>query len=159
MYHKILVPLDGSEFAEQALPHAEQIAQATHGEIHLLSVAPLLEDQALAAVDLYPIYVYRSYLVDQEHEIQRVQEELQAYLDTVAQRMKAKGFTVVVSVRFGQPADEIIAYTEKAGCDLITMSTHGRSGMGRWVYGSIADKVLRGSKVPVLLVRARQGKK
>ncbi len=70
-------------------------------------------------------------------------------------RVKAAGYKAVSAIRFGQPADEIIAYAAKSGCDLIVMSTHGRSGIGRWVYGSVADKVLRSSSIPVLLVRAK----
>ena len=155
MYQKILVPLDGSAFAEQALCHAEQVAQAGQTEIHLLSVAPLLEDQSPAAVDLYPVYVYRDYLVDHKQEMERINIELTGYLERVSRQVQAAGYAVVSAIRFGQPADEIITYAVKTGCDLIAMSTHGRSGIGRWVYGSVADKVLRGSSIPVLLVRAR----
>jgi nucleotide-binding universal stress UspA family protein len=159
MYQRILVPLDGSAFAEQALPHAERLASVSGGEIHLVSVAPLLEDQGLAVVDLYPVYVYREYLVDQAHEMKRVREELQNYLQQISRRLQAAGHQAQTAIRFGQPAEEIIAYAEEAGCDLIAMSTHGRSGLGRWVYGSVADKVLRGSVIPVLLVRVQEADK
>lgn len=155
MYQRILVPLDGSAFAEQALCHAQQVAQTGQSEIHLLSVAPLLEDQSLAVVDLYPVYVYRDYLIDHNLELERITTELNGYLDHVSARVQAAGYKAVPAIRFGQPADEIIAYATKSGCDLIAMSTHGRSGIGRWVYGSVADKVLRSSSIPVLLVRAR----
>ncbi len=155
MYQRILVPLDGSAFAEQALHHAQQMAQPDATEIHLLSVAPLLEDQSLAVVDLYPVYIYRDYLVDHNAEMERVNAELQGYLEQVCARLRPAGLKAVFSIRFGQPADEIIAYAAKANCDLIVMSTHGRSGIGRWVYGSVADKVLRSSTNPVLLVRAK----
>lgn len=120
-------------------------------------VAPLLEDQSLAVVDLYPVYVYRDYLVDHNVEMERINAELQGYLEQVsAKRLRAAGLKAVSSIRFGQPADEIIAYAAKAKCDLIVMSTHGRSGIGRWVYGSVADKVLRSSAIPVLLVHAKE---
>lgn len=155
MYEKILVPLDGSAFAEQALCHAEKIAEPGKTEIHLLSVAPLLEDHSLAVVDLYPVYVYRDYMIDQDQEMERVQHELEGYLDRVSQRLELEGHHVQRIIRFGQPAEEIIAYAEEAGCDLVTMSTHGRSGLGRWVYGSVADKVLRGSQIPILLIRVQ----
>lgn len=156
MYRKIVVPLDGSTFAEQALSHAQAIGSPSGTEIHLLSVAPLLEDQGLAVVDLYPIYVYRDYLVDQTQETHRIRGELQDYLNQVAARLQAADFRVRISIRFGQPADEILAYAQEQGCDLIVMSTHGRSGVGRWVYGSVADKVLRGSTIPILLVRVQE---
>lgn len=155
MYERILVPLDGSAFAEQALCHVEQVALPGTAEIHLLSVAPLLEDHTLAVVDLYPIYVYRDYIVDQDQEAQRVQQELQGYLDHVAERLVALGYRMERNIRFGQPAEEIIAYADDVKCDLIVMSTHGRSGVGRWVYGSVADKVLRGSNIPILLIRTK----
>lgn len=156
MYQRVLVPLDGSAFAEQALSHAQQIAAAGATEIHLLSVAPLLEDQTLAVVDLYPIYVYRDYLIDHKQEMERITAELAGYLEEVSARVRAAGHRVVSAVRFGQPADEIIAYAARLHCDLIAMSTHGRSGIGRWVYGSVADKVLRSSVIPVLLVRVQE---
>lgn len=156
MYQRILVPLDGSAFAEQALHHAQQVAQPGQSEIHLLSVAPLLEDQSLAVVDLYPVYVYRDYLVDHNVEMDRITTELAGYLEQVSARVQAAGFKAVPAIRFGQPAEEIITYAAKSGCDLIAMSTHGRSGIGRWVYGSVADKVLRSSSIPVLLVRAQE---
>ncbi len=155
MYQRILVPLDGSAFAEQALNHAQHVALAGQSEIHLLSVAPLLEDQSLAVVDLYPVYVYRDYLVDHNMELERITTELNGYLDQLSARVQGAGYKAVSAIRFGQPADEIIAYAAKSGCDLIAMSTHGRSGIGRWVYGSVADKVLRSSSIPVLLVRAK----
>lgn len=156
MYTKILVPLDGSAFAEQALDHVQQVATVGATEIHLLSVAPTLEDQSLAAADLYPIYVYRDYLVDHRQEMERITAELTGYLEQISGRLRAAGQHVVSAVRFGQPADEIIAYAAKQGCDLIVMSTHGRSGLGRWVYGSVADKILRNSLVPILLVRVQE---
>lgn len=156
MYTRILVPLDGSAVAEQALAHAEQIAVPGQSEILLLSVAPLLEDHTLALVDLYPIYVYRDYIIEQKQEVDRVRQELKGYLQGVAERLEAAGHKIRCVIRFGQPAEEIIAYAAEARCDLIVMSTHGRSGLGRWVYGSVADKVLRGSAIPVLLVRARE---
>ncbi len=154
MYQRILVPLDGSAFAEQALAHAQRVARAGQSEIHLLSVAPMLEDHSLAAVDLYPVYVYRDYLIDDKLEMERLTAELSGYLDKVSRKVQAGGYQVVTAIRFGHPADEIIAYAAEQRCDLIVMSTHGRSGIGRWVYGSVADKVLRSSSVPVLLVRA-----
>lgn len=156
MYQNILVPLDGSSFAEQALCHAQTMAVAGTSQLHLLSVAPLLEDAALAVVDLYPVYVYRDYLIDQEQEMARVQKELNAYLQQAGQRLKDAGYAVEAIIRFGQPAEEILAYAQEAACDLIVMSTHGRSGLGRWVYGSVADKVLRGSQIPVLLIRVTE---
>lgn len=156
MYTKILVPLDGSRFAEQALTHAMNIAAAGAVEIHLLSVAPLLDDQTQSVVDMYPVYVYRDYMVNHASESERIKQGLQDYLDQLSRRLNGLGHLVVSAVRLGQPAEEIISYAGENGCELIVMSTHGRSGIGRWVYGSVADKVLRGSATPVLLVRVQE---
>ena len=156
MYTRILVPLDGSRFAEQALPHALNIAAAGAVEIHLLSVAPLLNDQTHSVVDMYPVYVYRDYMVNHASESERIKLGLQDYLDQVVRGITAAGHQAISAVRLGQPAEEIISYAGENNCELIVMSTHGRSGIGRWVYGSVADKVLRGSATPVLLVRVQE---
>jgi nucleotide-binding universal stress UspA family protein len=156
VYRKILVPLDGSGFAEQALSHAVNVAAAGSSVIHLLSVAPSLNEQTRSMVDMYPVYVYRDALVDDSAEIERIRRGLQEYLSGVIRRVQTANRTVVSAVRFGQPAEEIISYASENRCDLIVMSTHGRSGIGRWVYGSVADKVLRGSTIPVLLVRVKE---
>ena len=81
-------------------------------------------------------------------------EEADAYLANAVRKLKAKGLTVhKAAVEPGAIADTIIDFARDAGVDCIVMSTHGRSGLGRWVYGSVADRVLRGAGVPVLLVR------
>jgi nucleotide-binding universal stress UspA family protein len=72
----------------------------------------------------------------------------------VAARLAQDGIPVRTTIRRGDVAEEIIAYATESRCDLIVLCTHGRSGLGRWVYGSIADRMLRYSPVPVLLVRA-----
>ncbi|MCA9871481.1 MAG: universal stress protein, partial [Anaerolineae bacterium] len=125
-------------------------------EIHLLSVAPLLDDQTHSVVDMYPVYVYRDYMVNHASESERIKLGLQDYLDQVVRGITAAGHQAISAVRLGQPAEEIISYAGENNCELIVMSTHGRSGIGRWVYGSVADKVLRGSATPVLLVRVQE---
>jgi nucleotide-binding universal stress UspA family protein len=156
MYKKILLTLDGSSFAEQALPHAREFAKAMAGTtIYLLGVAPVVELQSVATTQLYPVYVYDDYLVSQEETAQQLEDALRDYLDQVAERLRAEDLQIKVVVRRGAPADEILAFAKEEGIDLIVMSTHGRSGISRWVYGSVADKVLRSSVQPVLLVRAQ----
>ena len=156
MYKRVLIPLDGSRFAEQALSHAEALIHPGESEIHLLSVAPVLDTRALTMVPLYPMYVYRDYLDQERRESERITNELNQYLGSLADRFQSQGATVHIAVRFGQPAEEILAYADENDIDLIVMSTHGRSGLGRWVYGSVADKVLHGANIPVLLVRAHE---
>ena len=99
MYTRILVPLDGSRFAEQALPHALNIAAAGAVEIHLLSVAPLLDDQTHSVVDMYPVYVYRDYMVNHASESERIKLGLQDYLDQVVRGITAAGHQATSAVR------------------------------------------------------------
>lgn len=148
MYSKIVVPLDGSELAEAVLPHVAEVIRDRGGQVCLLSVAPAMKRTTPVDVAPSPAGV--------QEEGQRVERELVAYLRTVARRLEPVAADVQVGVRFGRPADGILAFAEEVGADLIAMSTHGRSGISRWVFGSVADRVLRAAACPVLLVRAGQ---
>jgi nucleotide-binding universal stress UspA family protein len=145
MYDKIVVPLDGSELAEGVLPHVAEIVRGRGGRVYLLTVAQSARITTSVLPDLL------SPFDSTQEERQRVEQELTAYLKTVARRLEAQ---VQVSVRFGRPADEILAFAGEVGADLIAMSAHGRSGISRWVLGSVADRVLHGAMCPVLIVRA-----
>jgi len=150
MYKKILVPLDGSKLAECALPHAEDLAKgcSTEGVI-LVSVTERVQG--------YRVFDDSSQLRGQRLILEAVgkkEKQAQRYLDRIAKAMKAKGINVDTEVLLGDPAKEIISYAKHPGCDIIVMSSHGRSGPSRWAYGSVADKVFRASGVPVLMVRA-----
>jgi nucleotide-binding universal stress UspA family protein len=142
MYNKILVPLDGSEFAEAALPHVRALAECTGAEIILLRVVtqPM---HAYVAPD--PI-LYKSVLPD-------TVAECGVYLDRVASGMKAEGFKVTTETSTGPAAETILEFAQEMHADLIAMSTHGRSGLARWFIGSTADKVVRAATLPVLLAR------
>jgi nucleotide-binding universal stress UspA family protein len=138
MYNKILVPLDGSELAQVALPHAVKMAEIFQAELVLLRVA------------LAPIL-----LGAEPVEAQRlVVAESDAYLKTVRADLQPTGLKLSTEVRYGNAAEEIIAFASQESIGLIVMATHGRSGVGRWLLGSTAEKVLRGTTVPVLLIRA-----
>lgn len=144
-YRRLLVPLDGSELAELALPYAETWAHAFDTEVILLRVPTLPGYVSLGpdASMLAPVLLGEAY------------DEVDAYLANVTRCLKAKGLKVhKAAVEPGAIADTIIDYAHDTGVDLIAMSTHGRSGLSRWVYGSVADRILRGAEVPVLLVRA-----
>jgi len=158
MYRRVVVLLDGSELAEQVLPHVAEIVRDRDSEVHLLSVAPVVTPPMAVAVDIYPVYATADFLMAQEAERKRIEQELREYLSKVAERLRPFASTIHTAVRFGQPAEEILEYADEIGADLIAMCTHGRSGLSRWVYGSVADKVLRGAKCPVLLVRVRPPK-
>ncbi len=153
MNRRMLIPLDGSQLAEQVLPHVKGLIDCQGAEIHLLSVAPVIDNVA-ASVMLYPLYVYREQLADEESERKRIETELTNYLQSIARDLELSRATTLCAVRFGSPADEILAYASEHKADLIAMCTHGRSGLARWAYGSVADRVLRVSSCPVLLVRA-----
>jgi nucleotide-binding universal stress UspA family protein len=154
MVRKILVPLDGSQLAEQVLPRLQAIVECRGAEIHLLSVAPVI-DNAAAEVMLYPLYVYREQFADETAERQRIETELLNYLQGIARDLESLGASVRCTVHFGSPAEEILSYTSQNNIELIAMCTHGRSGLARWAYGSVADRVLRAASCPVLLVRAK----
>ena len=138
MYQKILVPLDGSAVAEVALPHAIQLAAMCHAEIVLLRVAfvPVFTSDDPAAAERAAV------------------QESAAYLEQKTQDLQSPRDKLSTQVRYGNAAEEIVEYAAHHGVSLIVMSTHGRSGIGRWLLGSTAEKVLRGSTVPVLLIRA-----
>ncbi len=137
MFHTILVPLDGSRLAERALPFAEIMAKANLARILLLRVV-------LAAHR-----VAGDPLADQARAVR----EAEAYLTNVAAQITTQ--TIVESAVFvGDVADSIVEEIVLRNVDLVVMSTHGRSGVGRWVYGSVADEVMRNATVPVLLIPA-----
>ncbi|MEI6501974.1 MAG: universal stress protein [Armatimonadota bacterium] len=141
MYKKIVVTLDRSDLAEQALNHAVAMAEAFDAEIDLLMIVPVTERDARRTVN-----------VDWDAEIAEDEE----YLAGVNSRVAEAGVAVHTELRRGNVAEEILHYVDKSDADLLVLSTHGRSGRGRWVYGSIADRVLRYSSVPVLLIRATE---
>ena len=149
MYERILVPLDGSELAESVLPHVETIARGCSVvEIILLRVC-----EAPSILADYPEGKDRSWDKHVERITTNAQQQCNVYLGDVEKQLRDRGFNVMIESRLGKPAEEIINYANQNKVDLIIMASHGRSGVSRWAYGSEADKVLRSSCVPVLLVK------
>ena len=144
-YKHILIPLDGSELAELAVDDAFGLAKLSQAEVTLLQVIYPAEE-VIGVEAGYPIYL------DQQWENQKILAL--EYLNDVRNRKAEEGLTVHLAVEMGAPAETIINYASQHPVDLIVMGTHGRSGLQRWVYGSVADKVLRHADVPVLLVRS-----
>ena len=142
MYKKILVPLDGSEFAEAALPHARAFAECTGAEIVLLRVVT----QPIHAYTAPDPLLYDSLQKD-------TVAECTDYLERVAADLKAAGYKVTTETGAGPVVETILEFAQGIGADLIAMSTHGRSGLARWFIGSTADKVVRAATLPVLLTR------
>ena len=150
MYKKILVPLDGSKLAECALPYAEALAKGCDAEkVILVSVTERVQGYRAFEEPSQPL---GQQLVPEAFGKQ--EEQAQKYLGRIAKAMEAKGIKVGTEVLLGDPAEEIIIYAKHPGCDLIVISSHGRSGISRWTHGSVADRVFRGSPVPVLMVKA-----
>jgi len=144
-FKHILVPLDGSKLAESALPDAFALARLSQAQVTLLQVLPPIE-QVITVDSDHPIYI------DEQFTHQRF--KALEYLKSVCRRMGYNLAMVKLQVEMGTVAETIIDYAHSQPIDLIVMATHGRSGLQRWVYGSVADKVLRGADVPVLLIRA-----
>ncbi len=156
MYRRILVTLDGSPLAEQVLPHVKAVLECRTGvHVFLLSVAQVV-DLAAASAMVYPMAVYPGEAFDEAGERQRVEDDLRNYLHGVEKDLVQAGVEVSSEVRFGNPPNEIISYAHDIQADLIAMCTHGRSGIARWTYGSVADRVLRVAECPILLVRAKK---
>ena len=143
MYERILIPLDGSELAEAILPFAEKVAGPLDAEVVLLRVVePVAPGEAMAPAGLMP-----------PDTLSLREAEAREYLAALASRLAAKGLRVQTVMRVGFPATEIAATAAARQADLITMSTHGRTGLRRVLFGSVAESVLRTASVPVLMVR------
>ena len=147
MYKKIMVPLDGSELAECVLPHVEAFIEGCHVN-HFVFVRVVEPAAAFYSGD-YPM----SPDVVKEKEVAAT-KAAQDYLNQVLSRLKYDRTELHSEVLVGNVADSLADFSEKNNFDLILIATHGRSGVRRWVRGSIADKVLRSSNIPVLMVRA-----
>lgn len=141
---RILVTLDGSALAERVLESVRDIAQATGSELILLRVTGMIQ-LAIDSVD--PLVMKQD--LDKLEERERI--EAKEYLERVQHKLFASGLTVKVEVTSGHVAETILAYAEENDVDLIAMSSYGRSGVGRWFYGSVAEKVLRGAHSAMLI--------
>jgi nucleotide-binding universal stress UspA family protein len=139
MLSRILVPLDGSPTAETVIPQVVELAELRKAEIVLLRVALAHTLPGASQV---------------EAQVRAV-EEAQTYLAKLEEDLVARGLTVSSAVRYGHAAEEILDHARSGGVGLIAMSTHGRSGIRRWVMGSVAEAVARRSPIPVLLLRAQ----
>lgn len=140
-YRKILVPLDGSDLSERAIAPALTLAEAMEAQLLLLRVVtpipPAMDPQ----------------FYDQMNR--QMEDEATAYLHQWRARLRDRYDDVIVAVRRGGAAETIIQIAQADSCDLIMISSHGRSGLGRWVYGSVAEKVLRSGCCPTLIIRAQ----
>jgi nucleotide-binding universal stress UspA family protein len=150
LINRILIPLDGSELSKLALPIGEELATRLQVSATLFQMANMIRiyDSGMG----YTAYVDTTKF--DEAEKKRVSDDLTA----IEKELKEKGIDVNSVVTSGfDAAEDIIEVSKKIHADLLVMSTHGQSGIGRWVFGSVAEKVLRHGETPLLLVHARAG--
>jgi nucleotide-binding universal stress UspA family protein len=146
MYQKILVPLDGSELSECSLEHVKAVASGCRvPETVLFRAVEPLSAETVSALAQAGDSVLREAELDNQNKAGK-------YLDKVRDRLKKDGLAVKTVVVDGPAAEEILDYAQKNRIDLIVMASHGRSGISRWFLGSVAQKVLQHSPVPVLMV-------
>ena len=169
MISRILVPCDGSDLAQRAVfPYVEELGKATGAEVIILRVvasppgrsgvafragAPempisLPETPEDAHIARHPIY--------RDQEIASAENDARRSVTKAEAMLRGKEIEVRSQVLLGDPAEEIIDYAAKEDIDLIIMCSHGSSGIRRWVFGSVTEKVLRGTTTPVLVIRPEE---
>jgi nucleotide-binding universal stress UspA family protein len=140
MYERILVPLDGSELAEVALPYAEELAARLGSNITLLNVSESAEDQYRHMHQFY---------------MQKMVENAKQGTERKLRKPVTKRIKVDSAVLVGHPAEGVVDYAHKEKIGLIVMSTHGRTGIRRWAIGSVAYKVVKAASQPIVIIRAK----
>jgi nucleotide-binding universal stress UspA family protein len=153
MYSHLLVPLDGSAAAESALPHAQALAEKFGARVTVIRVTVAPETLIAETATGAPGVPEAGPLLDPTPVVEAEQEEASAYLSRIADSLRAGGSEVTAEAPPGAPADTIVERARELGVDLIVMSTHARGGLGRLVFGSVGDAVLRHAPCPVLLIR------
>ena len=148
MFKRILVPLDGSERAEQAIPVATSIARVSGGTVILLQVATMPLDFAWQSMEAS---------LNMPEALFLQQSSIKEYLATLAATKELEGVATITAVAEGVPAEAILSVASSQQVDLIVMCSHGRTGFKRWMLGSVAQKVARHSPVPVLVLRKGAG--
>jgi nucleotide-binding universal stress UspA family protein len=142
MYKRVVIPVDGSEVAEAILPFILEIAGPLDLDLILLRVNRPIPPMVLEGT--------RTFQID---DIDARREEAEAYLAGLAAEMKGSGVRAQTCVRYGDPVEEILAGAREQRADLIAMTTHGRTGPARLLWGSVAEGVLRHAPIPVFLMR------
>jgi len=142
MYKKVLIPLDGSPLAECVLGHLITLTKTGNvGEVVLIGVVEIPPGWAKEGIDFYAV---------RDSNI----EETKVYLEKVKSDLAKEGISKVsMEVMVGKPADLISETAKKIGVDLVIIATHGHTGISKWVFGSVADRVVHYSQVPVMVIR------
>ncbi len=151
MYQKIMVPLDGSELAECVMPHVEAITTGC-------KITNVVFVRVVNPVQLPASVPARGEFGFSEKERRQLEDQrkqtAEAYLKKMVASTRLEGALLGYEVLVGKVADTLAHWAEKNAADLIVIASHGRSGVSRWVMGSVADRVLRSACVPVLMIRA-----
>jgi nucleotide-binding universal stress UspA family protein len=145
MYKKILAPLDGSNLSECSLPHVAAVASGCNvPEVILFRVVETIYIGTDSSPDSGIVY---SQLIEQN------QKEAEKYITSITDKVKQQyGLNAQPVLAYGNPAEQMLDYAERNRIDLIIMTTHGRSGVSRLLFGSVADRVSRHSTVPILII-------
>lgn len=145
MLDRILVPVDGSALAEEIFPYVEVLRRPKGSPVTLVHV---LESSDRNGAD--PDVTTR-------RATDQIEAKAAEYLFELAARLRANHTEVATALLRGSAPEQIVQFAKEAGCNIIAMTTHGRSGLGRFVYGSVADKILHNARMPVFLVRPHNG--
>ena len=147
LYNRILVPLDGSKLAECVLPHVKEIASGCRiASVTLISAVDEVHLPTRGGIALS---------ADALKQIEKTSEnEAAGYLNGIKKDLEGAGLNVEICVVKGKAAEVIARYATDNNFDMIVIATHGRSGISRWVWGNVADKLLRSACVPVFMIRA-----
>jgi nucleotide-binding universal stress UspA family protein len=145
MYKKILVPLDGSKRAEAILPHVEQLARSQDSHVIFLRVLEL---------GRVPLMIEAGGVDRWLEDMERMHEEAQSYINMWRGEFRSKGIKADVLIEQGPVVETIVDCAANQGADLIAIASHGRTGLGHVVYGSVAAGVLQRVDRPLLLIRS-----
>jgi nucleotide-binding universal stress UspA family protein len=148
MYKKIMVPLDGSKLAECVFPHLETIVKCDSPEVIVVqAVEPLSVPYGREVSQFTSLEQVKAFETHQKVEAEK-------YLKKIVARLRKTGVKAKAEVIYGKAGEALGDYANKNDIDLVIIATHGRSGISRWVWGSVADRLVRSVCVPVLMVRA-----
>lgn len=146
MYDTILVPLDGSERAEVILSHVVELARKFSAKVILLKA---VEEKLVYSGDLEV-----SAVIKKDEELARQNNTAESYLKGVQEKFEQQNIQVTTRIMRGQPVEVIIEIAKQENADLIAMASHGRSGLGRVFYGSVAAGILQRVDRPLLIIRS-----
>lgn len=146
MYHKILVPLDGSKRAERILPHVEELARRYKAKVIFLQV---VEYKTIARTE-------GAFISLKEQEFDQAQKEAETHLEGIQGEFREKNIECKIHVSYGPVVEGIISMAAQEGADLIALASHGRGGLSRVFYGSVAAGLLHRVDRPLLIIRSRK---